>query len=300
MPVAASALRKRITGNLTVGELVRRTWKEYRADEIATRAAVLAFYFTLAFFPMLIFLISLLSFFPGTREMILGYLDAVLPHEAAGVVQRWVGHVFSHGKGALSFSLVFTLWSASTGVVALIESFNKAYEVREGRPFWKTRLLAAGLTVGMALLILGGSLLFTFGALALEWLGDLLHLQKTLLVLSKAANYCIGLLMLFLGVALLHFFAPNLRQQWRFFTPGTLLTVLGILAASYLFSLYLRFAPSYSAVYGGLGAIVILMLWLYLVGLILLVGAEVNDEVRKSLGNEPHERERTELKTQRR
>src|SRR5512142_920651 len=115
MPGSFGALRKRFTGTLTVGELFRQTWHEFRADEIADRAAILAYYFTLAFFPLLILLISLLSFFPGTEQMIMGYVDAVFPREAAVMVHRWVRHVFAHGKGVLSFSLVFTLWSASTG-----------------------------------------------------------------------------------------------------------------------------------------------------------------------------------------
>jgi len=242
----------------------------------------------MAFFPLLICVITGLALIPGTDGFLFGYLDKVLPPEASGVVHDWVSTIFRHGSGGLlSFSLLFTLWSASTGVASLIEVLNVAYEVDEKRPFWKRRLVALALTVGLALLVLGGAGLFVFGSFILDFLTDSLHFSETFHVLITATHYIVWLGMLFLGIFGLHYFGPNLQQRWRFFTPGTVVSVAAVLIFSYLFSLYLQFAPSYSAVYGGLGAIVVFMLWLYLISLILLIGAEINDEVAKANGERP-------------
>ena len=110
-------LRRMLTGNLSFRELVRRTWKELGDDMVPARAAELAYYFTMSFFPLLICLITLLTLIPGTDTFLFDYLDALLPREAAGVVHGWVRTVFRAGSGGLlSLSLVFTLWSASAGV----------------------------------------------------------------------------------------------------------------------------------------------------------------------------------------
>lgn len=290
--MSVGKLRRFFLGNLSFGGLAKRVWTEIRDDAIPSRAAELAFYLTMAFFPLLICLITLLALVPGTEGFLFGYLDTLLPKEAAEIVHGWVDTVFRHGSGGLlSVSLVFTLWSASAGVAALIDVLNVAYNVRERRPYWKYRLVALALTVGLAVLVIGGAVLFTFGSLALDFLADQFRFSEWLHVLTLAINYLVGLGMLFLGVSALYFFGPNVLQRWRFLTPGAVLAVACILGTSYLFSLYVQYAPSYSAVYGSIGAIVIFMLWLYLIGLMLLVGAEVNDEIQKSVGARLKERE---------
>lgn len=267
-------------------------WREVIDDAVPGRAAELSFYLTMAFFPLLICVIVGLALIPGAEDFLFSYLDKVLPKEAAGVIHEWVHTIFQHGSsGLLSFSLLFTLWSASTGVSALIEVFNVAYEVEEQRPFWKRRLVALALTVGIAMLVLGGALIFIFGSDILNWLTDLLHLSATFHTMITIVHYVVGLGMLFLGVSGLHYFGPNLKQRFRFLTPGAIFSGVAVLVFSYLFSIYLEFAPSYSAVYGGLGAVVVFMLWLYLVSFILLIGAEVNDEVGKANGERPMEHE---------
>jgi membrane protein len=173
----------------------------------------------------------------------------------------------------------------------MIDVLNVAYDVRERRPWWKYRLVALGLTVGLAFLVIGGAALFTFGSLGLGILARELELSGWLQTVTLGVNYIVGLAMLFLGVSALYYFGPNVQQRWKFLTPGAIVGVGGVLLASFVFSVYIQHAPSYNAIYGGLGAVVIFMLWLYLISLMLLVGAEVNDEVAKGMGERIRERE---------
>lgn len=279
-------------GKLKAGELVVRVWKEMQKDKIWNKSAELAFFLTLAFFPFLIFLIALLGFLPGAHDLIIGYLATLMPKEAFRIVHRWTDVVLYDGTGELvSFSLLFALWSASNGMAALIDALNEAYEVREGRPYWKFRLMALILTLAITLLVVGGSVLVTFGGYGMEWVALHLHLDRFTHVAGEVANYAIGLAMLILGISILHYYGPNVTQRWQFFTPGAFTSVLGILVVSFLFSVYLRLAPSYNALYGSLGAIIIFMVWLYLISLMIIIGAELNDEVKKAAGHRPRERE---------
>lgn len=285
-------LQRFFRGNLSWKTLGKRVWAEIKDDELLGRSAELGFFLTMAFFPLLICLITLLTLIPGTEGFLFGYLDTLLPKEAADIVHGWVDTIFQHGSGALlSLSLLFTLWSASTGVASMIDMLNVAYDVKERRPWWKYRLVALALTGGLAVLVIGGAALFTFGSLGLGLLAEKLELSSWLHAVTIGVNYVIGLLMLFLGVSALYYFGPNVQQRWKFLTPGAMVGVAGVLLASLVFSIYIRYAPSYNAIYGGLGAVVIFMLWLYLISLVLLVGAEVNDEVARSMGDRMKERE---------
>ena len=284
-------LRRRAIGNLTLKELARRVRSEMQADAIPGRAAELAFYLTLAFFPLLMCIIVALSFVPGAEQILFGYLDTLLPKEVDAIVHNWLQEVLQRGGGSLlSVSLIFTLWSASNGVSALIEVFNTAYEVEEGRSFWKIRLVALALTLGLAMLVVGGALVFVFGSFVTDFFAKRSQLGPWMHFLVRAGNHLLGLGMLFCGISALHYFGPNVKQSWRFFSPGSVFSVVGILIVSYLISFYIHFIPALSAIYGSLGAIVVFMLWIYLVSIMLLVGAEVDDEIMKGIGDRPTER----------
>lgn len=283
---------RRILGGLSLTELARRAWREASADKVTGRAAELAYYFLLALFPLLIFLLSLVSFIPGAQETIFIWLSRLMPSDAMAVIDDWIETVFStHSGGLLSFGIIFTLWAASTGMTALMDALNSAYEVKEGRPFWKARLVAIGLTVAVCLLVIGGATLITFGDQFATWLANWLGLGGPFETVWPFIRYLLGLGMIIMGLGAIYYFAPNARQRWKWITPGAVFAVVTFVAVSYLFSLYLRFAPSYDVTYGSLGAVIVLMLWLYLMGLIVLVGAEINSEIDKSLGKYRVEKE---------
>jgi membrane protein len=272
-------------GSLSFRQLVKTTWVSVVKDNSLGRAAELAYYFTLALFPMLIFLLSLISFIPGAQEIILQWFSTIMPREAMGIVRAWVESVFaSRSGGLLSSSLLFSLWAASNGLGAVMQALNQAYKVQEGRPFWKAQLVAIGLTIALSLLVMGGSFLITFGEKPASWIVGFLHFGSSFAVVWRAFNYIVGFAMLLIGMALVYYIAPNVKQKCSWIIPGVLFAVLGVLGVSFLFSLYLRYAPSYSVTYGSLGTFVVLMIWLYLLGLILCVGGEINARIHAASG----------------
>ncbi|MPZ76459.1 MAG: YihY family inner membrane protein [Deltaproteobacteria bacterium] len=274
-----------ILGGLTFKELALKTWTAIRKHNCLGRAAELAFYFLLALFPLLIVLLNLISFIPAVQEIILFWLSRLMPPDATAIVETWVQNVFANRSGGLvSFGLLFSLWAAATGMGALIAALNSAYEVEEGRPFWKAQLVALGLIVALCLLVIGGAVLITFGDSWGPALANLVGYEKTIDRIWLVIRYLMGLAMLIIGMAIIYIFAPNVQQRWTWIAPGALFAVTTFILASYLFSLYIRYAPSYNATYGSLGAVVVLMLWLYLMGLIMYIGGEINSEIANAAG----------------
>lgn len=272
-------------GGMTFKELIVKVWREINDDNIYGSSAQLAYYFLLALFPMLIFLTSLVGFLPEAQQSILHAMAKAVPAQAMQIVNDTLHDISSKRSGGiLSFGILATLWAASGGVEALIGTLNVAYDVKEGRSFWKVRLIAIGLTILLSLLIVGGTILIMFGDKFSLWLAQFLGMSRAVSLLWGAVDYLLGLALLFIGIEVLYYFSPNIKLEWKFITPGGLFAVLGLIASSLAFSLYLRFAPSYSATYGSLGAVIILMLWLYLMGMVLLIGGEINSEIREAAG----------------
>jgi membrane protein len=278
-----------IIGGLTVVQLAGRTLRESVEDKLLSRSAELAYYFLLSLFPLLIFLLSLISFIPSTQQVIINSLSGLMPTEASEVVHTWIENVFRTRSGSLlSFGIVFSLWAASTGMSALVDALNNAYEVQESRPFWKASILALGLTVVVCILIVGGASLIALGD---HLAGQLSRLFGDRFKVWPAVRYLLGMTMMTIGLDGIYYLAPNLRQRWKWITPGAVFAVLGFASLSYLFSLYLKVAPGFDLTYGSLGAVIALMLWLYFMGLIVLVGAEINSEIDKARGKNRVERQ---------
>ncbi|HMX30565.1 MAG TPA: YihY/virulence factor BrkB family protein, partial [Blastocatellia bacterium] len=227
-------------------------------------------------------------------ERIFQAMARVVPGEAMKLVHETIRDVVQNRSGSLlSFGVLGTLWAASGGVTAVMDTLNAAYDAEENRSFWKIRLIAVGLTMMLALLVVGGVVMIVFGDRLIEWLAPHLGLGTTVTRIWSWVDYVLGLAFLFLGLQLIYYFGPNLKQDWRWITPGAIFAVLSLILTSVLLSLYLRYAPSYSATYGSLGAVVVLMLWLYLMGAILLIGGEINSEIRQAALPAPESRAAT-------
>jgi membrane protein len=225
-------------GRIQVKELFRRIRRDIVWHDCFGKAAELAFFFQLAIFPLLIFLLSLIGFMPEAQEIILFWLGRLMPAQATEILEEWVEEVISQrSRRILSFSLIFSLWSASTGVRTLISALNRAYEVEEGRPLWKSQLLALGLTLALCILVIGGVLIITFGEQLITAIGSFLGFAGNVETLWRIFHYMIGLLMLIAGTGLIYYFAPNVKQDWRSIMPGTLFAVTAFILVSYLFSL---------------------------------------------------------------
>ena len=275
-------------GGLTWKQLAKRVWSEVNEDDIWGRAAQLAYYFLLALFPLLLFLTSLLGIFAqeGTelRDKLFMYLGQVMPGSATGLVRTTIdGVTQGAGGGKLSFGILAALWAASNGMGAITESLNVAYEVKETRSWWNRRLIAVFLTMALAVLIIAALALVLYGGIIADSIAVSYGLGDLFKITWKILQWPIVLAFVLLAFALIYYFAPDLSDQdWSWVTPGSVIGVALWLLVSFGFRLYLHFFDSYSATYGSLGAVIILMLWFYLTGLAILFGGEINSEIENA------------------
>jgi membrane protein len=268
-------------------------------DEILGRAAQLSYYFLLALFPLLIFLITLFGYFNrvgNLQQELISYFGRIMPPSALDLVVATLNEITkARGSAKLSLGILFALWAASSGVNALSEGLNAAYDVKETRPWWKIRLIALAMTVALAVLIITSLSLVLYGGRLGESIAASIDAGVAFEITWKILQWPIALSFLLLALVLIYRFVPNVgakrrgkglphsdyRQRW--FSPGIIIAVALWLLVSLGFRLYLHFFNSYSATYGSLGALIILMLWFYLTGAAILLGAEINSEYEKRL-----------------
>lgn len=271
------------------GQLGTRTWRKSTEDNVFGTAAELAYCFLLSLFPMLIFMASLVGFLPGLRETLLAGLATAMPADAMKIVEEALADVVGkRNPGILWLGAFGGLWAASNGVVALIRSLNVAYEVKERRPYWKVWLIAIGLTLSLSVFFVAGAVLIMFGDLLSLAISRFLGLGSSMIFLWGLVDYLIGLALLLIGLEGVYYFGPDTNRNWQWITPGAVCAVIAAVVGSLLFSLYLRFAPSHAVTYGSLGAVIVLMLWLYFMSLAVLIGGEINGAIEKAARSNPH------------
>ena len=258
-------------------EVAGRTWSEIRADDVFGRAAQLAYYFFLALFPFLIFVIASLSVFGAGdrgRALLFHFLANALPPAAFGLIERTFSEIIqSSGPLKMSFGILASLWSASMGMSAVMDTLNAAYKAKETRPLLKQYAVATGLTVGIGLLLVFSVVIVVFGDTILQALSP----EHILAIAWKIALWPLALALILLAFAITYYFAPNLRnRQWHWITPGAAVGVTLWLLVSIGLRIYLHFFGTYSVGYGSLGAVIVLLLWFYLSGIAVLSGAVLN------------------------
>jgi membrane protein len=207
----------------------------------------------------------------------------------------------SSGGGKLSFGFLAALWAASNGMSAITDSLNATYDIEEGRPWWKQRLVAITLTVALSILIVVALLLVIAGGHIAEGIATHYGFGSQFATGWKIIQWPIVFAVMILAFALIYYFAPDLRdQKWQWLTPGALIGVVLWLLVSLGFRVYLEFFDSYSKTYGSLGAVIILMLWLYFTGAAVLIGGEVNSEIENAAAERgaPEAKERGEKSPQ--
>lgn len=260
--------------------------KDFVRNNYLTYAAALAFFFLLSLFPLLIFMASALTLvpLPNLFDQILELMARVVPPDAMGVVQGVLRDILRGGTSLLSLGILGAIWAASGGFAAMIGAINVAYDVREGRPYWKKRLVAIGLTVLVGCMTVVALTAMVLGPRFGEWLAAHVNLSPVFAAVWPYLRWTAILAFTVLSVETLFYFAPNVRQRFWAQFPGALVTVVLWLGASYGLGRYLSSFADFNKTYGTLGAAVALMLWFYITALAVLIGAELNAELIRARG----------------
>jgi membrane protein len=260
-------------------KFVKDLLNEIAEDDISNGAAAIAFYLMLAVFPAAMFLLTLLPYLPiaHLKEAVFEFLGQALPADAARLFIDIVEKVTSQQRGGLlSFGLIFAIWSASSGMYAVMQQLNTTYDVKEGRPFWKARGTSILLTLVYVVMVIGAFGLIVLGGVIQAWLASLVGWSEPLLIFFATFRWVIIALLLLLALACIYYFGPDVEQKFRFITPGSVAGVLVLVGVSLIFRLYVTNFADYDATYGSIGAVIVLMLWLYIAGWVILLGSEVN------------------------
>jgi membrane protein len=273
---------------IPVGVIVKHTWRSLLDDNLAGRAAELGFYFIFALFPSLFTATSLLGLAARSASRIyytlLGYLAVVIPHDALGtVLETFNQTTVAATSGKLTFGLVAAIWSASVGFSAIQDSLNVVYRVKETRSYVAARLSAIGVTILLMVLIT----LMLASLLGADFFERICHVHISHHVLATALGitvrglaWTIAIILLSLLFAVIYYFAPDTKaSHWHWLTPGSAVGIVGWILASLGLRAYVHFFNNYTVAYGGLGAVIVLLTWFYLTGLMLLLGAEINSEI---------------------
>lgn len=264
---------------------VKQLWREVLDDNVIDGAAVLAFFYLLAVFPAAIFVLSLLPLLsiPHLQQAMADLLHQVLPEQSANLFNGAIQYVATEDrKGLLTFGLIFTLWSGSSGVYAMMEQLNVVCDVKDHRPFWKARGTAILLTLFFAALAIIALSLVIFGGVVQSWVASMIGWSGALRTFFATLRWVILTAALLLGLAVAYRYGPDAKVRFRYLSPGNVVAAILIGLASVGFRIYVSEFGNYSATYGSLAAIIILMLWEYFAGMALLVGGEINTILLRS------------------
>jgi membrane protein len=264
-------------------EIFKRTINEsFFKDDVLGMAAQLAYYFFLALFPAMLFLISLASFFPVSNLMdeVVRNIGRVAPPDVLKFLLDQIGQISNQGHGGiLTFAFLFTIWSSSGAMVSIISTLNSAYDIEESRPWWKVRVVAVLLTVGVAMFILVSATLVLAGPQLAERVAASLHLGPVFEWTWKIAQWPLVFVLVVTALALVYYFAPDAEQEFVLITPGAVLATVLWLVATLGLRFYVTNFGNYNETYGALAGVMILLLWFYVSGMCMLVGAEMNAEI---------------------
>jgi membrane protein len=264
---------------LSIPELIKRTAREVMKDDAQGLASQLAYYFFLALFPALLFLLAVASFFPlqNLTDDVVRVLAPFAPREILDIITQELTRIGNgnHG-GLLTIGLLGALWSSSSAMVAVIGAMNKAYEIDETRPWWRVRLTAIAITVALSVFIALAFTLVVAGPELADAMARLFAFGQVFVWTWKILQWPLVFAMVAVAIGLIYYFAPDARQLWVWITPGSLVATLLWMIGSLGFRLYVVEFGNYEATYGALGGVILLLLWFWLSGLVIVSGAEMN------------------------
>ena len=263
-------------------ELVRRTWRDALEDDVLGLAAQLSYYFFLALFPAILFLLALASFFPlsNLTDDIGRSLGPVVSPQVVTLIQDQMRRLANNQDGGLlTFGVIGAFWSSSAALVSIVGALNRAYDITEGRPWWKVRGVAIALTLAVAVIVLVGLSLILAGPTLAEKLGAATGwgapFEWTWLILQWPLVFAI----VAFGIGLVYYFGPDADQDWAWITPGAVVATVLWFVGSLFFKIYVSRFTDYEGSYGTVGAVIVVLLWFYVSGIAILIGAELNAEI---------------------
>ena len=270
------------TVSLSWTELARRTWREVIDDDVLGLAAQLSDYFFLALFPALLFLIALASFFPlsNITDDVGRSLGPFVSSQVLELIQEQMRRLANNENGGLlTFGVAGALWSSSAALVSIVAALNRAYDIEEGRPWWKVRLVAIGLTLGVAVMVLVALSLILVGPTLAEKLGQATGWGAPFEWTWLLLQWPLVFVLVATGIGLIYYFGPDADQDWVWITPGAVAATILWLAVSLLFKIYVANFTDYEGSYGTVGGVIVVLLWFYVSGIAILTGAELNAEI---------------------
>ncbi|MBI6922957.1 MULTISPECIES: YihY/virulence factor BrkB family protein [Pseudomonas] len=280
---------------LPLHRVLVRTVKEFLDDEMSTYASALAYQALFSLFPFLLFLIALIGFLhlPDFFSWLRLQTELVLPPQALEQVNPVIDQLQQSKGGLLSVGIVIALWTASAGVRLMMSAMNAAYDVPEGRPVWKRIPLSIIYTVGLAGMLLVAAALMVLGPQVMEWIASQVGMQEFIVTLWTILRWPAIIILLMVAVAVIYYVMPDVKQKFRFITPGSVLAVVVWIVASLGFAYYVKTFADYNAMYGSIGAIIVLLLYFYISAAVLLLGAEMNAVIEhmSSEGKNPGEKD---------
>ncbi|MFD2760159.1 YihY/virulence factor BrkB family protein [Lentibacillus juripiscarius] len=263
-------------------EFIKRLYRRITDDDIFGLGAQLAYFFLLSLFPFLLFLMTLVGYLPLNDLDIIEFIETYAPGEISELINQNVQQLVSNQNGQLlSIGIIGTLWSASNGINAVMRGFNRAYDVDEDRSFIVTRLIAIVLTIAMIFVIFIAFLLPIFGKAIGVYIFKFFGASGEFLQVWDAMRWVISSVVFFIVLVALYKMAPNKRIYFKNVVWGALFATIGWQLTSLAFSFYVSSMGNYSATYGSLGTVIVLMIWFYLSGVIIMIGGVINATLRE-------------------
>lgn len=281
----------------TAKGFVQDMFQRIKNAELTALGAQLAYFFLLSFFPMLIFMVSLLPYLKLEQGAVFDFMDDIMPAEIFSLIQGVLSEVLTNqSSGLLSIGILGTIWSASKGIDALTRALNKAYET-EAKPGWKNKLWSILFTIAFVVVILLSLVFPVFGQQIANLVLGYLNIDVQLPGIWNFVRFATPPALVFLVLCAMYWIVPNTDPRLKFLSvlPGAIIAAIGFFALTFGFSFYINNFGNYSATYGSIGGVIVLMLWLYFIGMILIFGGIINAVfaqrklamIRKKTGKNP-------------
>ncbi|WP_079474424.1 YihY/virulence factor BrkB family protein [Marinococcus halophilus] len=270
----------------TIKSYIKELMGEFKKDDLPLLAAAQSYYYLLSIFPMMILILTILPFLNIDSQAVVTLVQNTAPSGMTSILEENILSIVETPRGGLfTVGLIGALWSASNGINAFINASNTAYDVEETRSFFKVRGLSIALTLGMIIALAAALILPIFGNLIINFINATVSLPPQTALLFQILRWVVALTVMSAVLLVLYRFAPNKTLKWKEILPGAITAAVLWQLISLAFSFYVSNFGNYSATYGSLGGIIILMLWFFLTGLILMIGAELNVIYHRRRGN---------------